>query len=409
MRELVLRSFRQFRTRRLESILICIAVALGVAVVTSVAAILALAQQAQADFEDELIAREVLLQPVEDDLDAFTTGGTDRLDVRVVGSIYSPSVELGFQDLEAARAAAPAVDYGYVRGFKTFSSDALGNDVLIASAVTPEYLPAARLEVMAGSLPSMSDFAEGRPVILLTPRFATLLGLEGNPVGQQVRFTGEDAPYTVVGLLPDIHEQLNVREAIVPYDPASGGRFRELRFAVDDAATLDEAVAQLQAFAQERWEGQVSVSSRRAASLRFLEQQQVRSLVIAVFACIAITVAALNIMGLMLARVLRRQRDIGINRSIGASRARVRNEVLAESLALGVSGGLLGLVGGYVLLRAYNAFLQTRVESFGVHVSYSLTAALIGLALALVLSLLFGLYPAVVASRVRIVDALRST
>lgn len=407
--EFVKPSLRQFRTQPLQSLLIVVAVALGVGVVTAVAALLDIGRQSQAQFDEELIARELTLQAVENDTSAFTSPGLTPVDVRQIGLVSDEPVTFTLEDLEAARNAAPSIDYAYLNAFKTFHNGALGEDFLVGSAVTADYIEAAGLEVTSGSLPTDSDFAENRRVMLVTPRVVERLQLTGDPIGQAVAFEREDEPYTIIGLLPDSEERFSVREIVVPYVQESGpfSSIRELKFAVEDADDLAQASAELEAFSRERWGERVSVSSRRANRQAFIERQRTRRFVIAIFASIALVVAALNIMTLMLARVLRRRREIGIQRSLGATRRQIRGRFLGEAFTLGLLGGILGMAAGYGFLSAYNSYLHAARDGFAVKVSFSFTAVIIGLALALLTSLLFGLYPAILASRLRIVEALR--
>ncbi|MDQ3398040.1 MAG: ABC transporter permease [Deinococcota bacterium] len=404
-------SLRQFRTRRLESVLITVAVALGVGVVTAVAAFLDIGRQQQARFGDMLFSREISLQARADDYRAFFTPGSAPAPAREIGLASDEAVALTLDDLARAREAAPSVDYAYIQDFRGFSLPDDGGFVQ-AYAVTQDYLAAAEVQVTSGSLPSESDFAEGGRVMLATPGLVERLGLEGDPLGQEVAFGFNEERYTIIGLLsePDPLEQGFSPDALVPFTPSPFGGVRELKFAVADAARLGEARAELEAFARGAWGERVSVSSNDFIG-EFSSQWRLVSLVIAAFASTGLVVAALNIMNLMLARVLRRHREIGINRSLGASRGLVRGQFLAEALLLGVLGGTLGVVAGYGLLAAFNSFMQAMMAGqpalTGPALSLSLPAVLVGLALAVGVSLLFGLYPAVMASKVRIVEALR--
>ena len=133
------------------------------------------------------------------------------------------------------------------------------------------------------------------------------------------------------------------------------------------------------------------------------------AVVIAAFASTALAAAALNIMNLMLARVLKRRHSIGILRSLGATRSQILWQFLNESLLLGALGGVLGVAAGYGLHTLFNNY-QTAAygEDYAVFlVPFPWLALPVGLGLALLTSLLFGFYPAYQASRLRPVEALR--
>lgn len=401
-------AMRRFRSRWVESLLIIMAIALGVSVLTAVIAIQDVSRRTEASFRTSLEARQVVIRSSANDFNAFHPPGVEPLDIRLLGSIYSPTVQFTFGDIQAIKAAAPSVDYGYARGRKAFQSDAW-DGVLAATSVSADYLTAARIRVTSGSPPSVTDFESERNVMLVTPRFAAALELEGQLVGQEVEFVGEDAPFIIVGLLPDTPEQpISLREALIPFR-AGAEPVNELWFAVEDPEKLPAAVSELEAFADSRWDGAVTVTTARDQSMAFLAQQRSRGLLIAFFAATALAVAAFNIMGLMLARVARRERDIGVGRSLGATRSAVSVDVLLEAASLGVLGSTVGVAAGYFLLGAYNGYLISTPGNFSVQIPFSTTAALSGAVLAVVLSVLAGFYPAILAARVRIVDALRGS
>ena len=195
--------------------------------------------------------------------------------------------------------------------------------------------------------------------------------------------------------------------SLIPYSPPpwDNGDPRELIFAVDDVANLDSARDQLAAFAQSTWGERITVSSNNFDDSQF----RLMNIVIASFASTALVAAALNIMNLMLARVLKRSHDIGIQRSLGATSGNIIWTFLSEALLLGILGGLLGIAAGYGLHKIYDTYQKTFYgEQFGfISSGFSPMAALIGFLIALAVSLLFGLYPAIRASKLRIIDALK--
>ena len=116
---------------------------------------------------------------------------------------------------------------------------------------------------------------------------------------------------------------------------------------------------------------------------------------------IGIVVGGVVIMNIMLMSVTERTREIGIRMAVGASRADIRRQFLAESVAVSALGGFLGLALGALL-----AWLVTTLSPLPARVSpWSISVAL---ALGAGVGVLFGVYPAARAARLDPIDALRS-
>lgn len=391
----------------LESLLIAAAVGAAVAAVT-VTANLALLTASLGEREGEqLYARQLTLRPKADDYEAFYTGA-QPLDVREVGPADAEAPTLERHHLEEAVRAAPSVETAYIEDWQGFSWGE--NDWFGVQAVTAGFQTAAGLAVSEGSLFTEADFAEARNVLLLSPLGAERLGLTGEVVGQEVTFGEGAGTFTVVGLLrlTEAADEDDFYEALMPWRPSPwGDDIREFFFVAPDAARVREAQAELRAYAEATWGEGVVVRSNADWFGQYAAQQRQRLAVLAVFASLGLLVAALNLTTLMLARVLRRQREIGVRRSLGATRAGIRNQFLGEALALGLLGGPLGVALGYGLFALYRAYTEGLYEGSGAHLTFSPWAALGALLGALAICLLFGLYPAASAARVRVADALK--
>ena len=193
---------RRFRSRPLQSLLTVLALTLGVAVVTAVAAFLEVGRQTQRAFAGSLWAREMTLQTREDDYSAFSD--PDAGLVREVGRENDAPVTLSAADMERAREAAPSVDYAYVT--TPTCNDMPDSDVPFDPlAVSPDYFPANGVTFVQGAGFSESDFREQRRVVVLSQRLAGLLRLGDDPVGQTVRARDCDslADFAVVGVMAD--------------------------------------------------------------------------------------------------------------------------------------------------------------------------------------------------------------
>ncbi len=258
-------AFRQFRSYPLQSVLIILAIALGVAVVTMVAASLQATNAQSAAQEDQLWSREIRMVEKKNDWAAFYQGGR-TVPVREVGLASDEKVVITLDDLQKAKEAAPAVNYAYLAEWATFSKaqkDGSMVNVEVASA-TADFVEAARLKVTKGSLPSDTDFAEQRKVMVLSSRGLEQLGVTEDVVGQTVElmsaFDGSPTQYTVIGILEKPKNNGGIEStSLVPYSPPTwnDGNPTELIFAVADAADLDAARDQLASFARNTW---VSVS-----------------------------------------------------------------------------------------------------------------------------------------------------
>jgi putative ABC transport system permease protein len=102
----------------------------------------------------------------------------------------------------------------------------------------------------------------------------------------------------------------------------------------------------------------------------------------------------------MLANILERTREIGVRRSLGARRRDIWQQFLIEALAISFVGGLIGVVFGFVVSRVVALYAEwnTFVTWNSIAMSFGVSAAV---------GLIFGLYPAVRASRLDPVEALR--
>jgi putative ABC transport system permease protein len=128
--------------------------------------------------------------------------------------------------------------------------------------------------------------------------------------------------------------------------------------------------------------------------------QTIFTYVMVAIAAISLLVGGIGIMNIVLATVLERTREIGIRRSIGARRFDIVRQFLTESVLISVGGGLLGIAFGFFLawLIARTAEWKTIVTTASVVIAFGVSV-LVGV--------VFGIYPAVKASRINPIDALR--
>lgn len=307
---------KPFRGRVLESLLIVVAVGVAVAAVTAVANMMALNRRFAGDYVQALYSRQITLKSKADDYEGFYQG-TVAADAREIGPKGSVAPQLELADLEAVKAAAPSVDYAYLEEPWGFDHQALNGNYLSVFKVTAEFQDAAALRVTGGSLLSASDFEKHDRVMLLSPLGVDKLKLAEPVVGQKVTFENGEGTYTVVGLIEQDEDDLY--EAVIPWAPSEWSEVSQLTFAVAEATDLPGAQSEIRAYADETWNGTMVVRSAQDMNRVYFEQQRTRTLITATFASLGLVTAALSIMSLILARVLRRGREIGVRRSLGAT------------------------------------------------------------------------------------------
>ena len=392
---------RQFRSYPLQSILIVLAVALGVGVVTAVAAFLTLGQRAERQLVDSLWAREITLQTRDDDL--FSATKEDGSLIHEVGRLGDEPITLTEADMERARASAPLVKYAYVTSPVGIDTSNISRDGVDFLAVSKDYLPANAIVVSEGSSFTDSDYAEQRDVALVSPRLVKLMDLS-DPLGEHVVGAWGDFNFEIIGVMADKGNP-DLPDVLVPFRPDAYNAMKPPTFVVEDMADVDEARAQLQAFARSTWGERVSVRSQDVDTYR--SQQSSTRLLIASLASLGLVSAALNIMNLLLARVFKNRRDTGILRTLGATRSTIRNRYLLDALVLGAVGGVVGVGLGYALLVVFNSYLAAADQTPLLAGSLSLLPLGVGFVSALVSSVVFSLYPALLAARSNVIESLR--
>ncbi|OUN21826.1 ABC transporter permease [Flavonifractor sp. An82] len=229
-----------------------------------------------------------------------------------------------------------------------------------------------------------------------------------DPVGKEITING--IPFTVVGVFAE-KDPNNMsgmdRYLLVPYTMkrvlSSDNMISDFVAKAKDSASTAKAVSLLQGYLDNLLgEGMGYVQSPNEWQEQSEEQDKMQQRFLGGIAAISLAVGGIGIMNIMLVTVTERTREIGIRKAIGAERRSIIAQFLIEACMICGIGGLFGIAAGYVgtLIVGKLSFKMILIPNAGVTVG----AFFISVALGVV----FGLYPAIKASGLQPVDALRA-
>ncbi len=387
---------------RLRTSLSVLGVVLGVAAVIAVMSV------------GEGAAREALAQ-----VEAL---GLDNLVARSSGGVSSTGAlrrGLTADDAERAATLVPGVAAAsplVLRYVKVSRSAASMNAPVLG--VRPGYEAILRLSVIGGRFLSVPDETTSARVCVIGAQMARQLFGYANPVGEHIRIL-EDY-YLVVGVLQErggtpqaaggalAWHDVN-QAALVPL-PALTGRtlalapgqpVEEVWLKLRDGSRAVETAAVFQRVLETaRSADAFSIVVPRELLVQRYRTQRTFSIVVGSVAALALLVGGIGIMNIMLTSVVERTREIGVRRTAGATRRDVRLQFLVEALLMTVGGGAAGIVVGGLASVAIATY-----AGWPTHVS--LLAVGLGVAVSLLVGLVFGLYPAMKAAALEPVDAMR--
>ncbi len=260
----------------------------------------------------------------------------------------------------------------------------------------------------------------GRRVVLSYGLWQRRFGSDPAIIGRTIPLGGE--PHTIIGVLARDFSFDPPADLYLPFqaDPNSTSHAHYFRSAarLRPGVSLATAKAALKLAAEEfkrAYPGALDPDS--TFSVQPMQQLMVRNVRTALYVlwgavgCVLL-IACANIANLLLARASRRSREIAIRSALGAGRGRIVRQLLAESLLLSLAGGILGLAAGVIGVRALLMVSPggiPRIGPSGAAVTLDATVLGFTLLLALATGILFGLAPALHASRADLNYTLKET
>jgi len=310
------------------------------------------------------------------------------------------------------------------------------NEVVSVGLVAGNFFDVLGVRAQAGRLLTAEDdkLKGGHPVAVLQYDFwRNRYAGKGDVIGSTIRLNG--TPFTVVGITAagfegtdsavptNLWVPVMMKTAITPtWDALEDERYAwfYLFGRLKPGMSREQAEAALRVLYRQRQEEELGgeffqkypdlkdrflkqtfnlvPASRGQSDLRQRFEQPL--IVLEWLVGFVLLIACANVASLLLARAAARQREIAIRTALGASRVQIVRQLLLESLILAVGGGVAGIALSAVLARALLRFLPFDPENLSLVTTPDLRILLFAAALTLTTAVVFGLVPALQASRV---------
>ena len=249
----------------------------------------------------------------------------------------------------------------------------------------------------------------GHVVVISYGLWQRRYGADPRIIGRTISLGNE--PYTIIGVLSRRFEPEEPSDLWLPFqfdpDSQNQGHYFQVVGKLRPGVTLNQANAQMKLAAAEfhrLYPDNWSQIDFVVKPLRDTIVGDVRSSLLVLLGAVSLVllIACANVANLLLVRAAGRKREFALRTALGATRARIVRQLLTESLMLAVSGGAAGLALGYAGVRTLLAISPAGLPRLGENgdaVSVDWRVLGFALALSLLTGIVFGLFPALSASR----------
>jgi len=277
--------------------------------------------------------------------------------------------------------------------------------------VSPGFFDAIGIPILGGRDFTDADRHDADPVVIVSQSLAQRMFPNQDAVNRRFLWTDpvmqfidvSTKPRRIVGIVADVDDENIVPGAALavyhPFDQEIGGGRLFVHARMDPYALVPSITRIIRELsADQPVERAATLADVRA---EVLAPDRLNALVFGGFATVALVIAVVGVAGVLAFSVSARTREFGIRLAVGSSPHHLLTRVLGEGAVIAAAGIVTGAIGGFLLARAVRAWIQD------VHVPGALPIA--GAAFVLVAAaILASLMPAARASRVDVIQALRS-
>jgi putative ABC transport system permease protein len=278
---------------------------------------------------------------------------------------------------------------------------------------TANFADVRNLDIAQGRFITPSDDEHRADVVFIGPELVTKFFPNEDPIGKTIRV--QTHTYEVIGVAEPLGSAFG--ESQDNYMIMPMGTYRKGWHTNNDWITIfvqapnaemmqaskDEARMLFRAWRHLPYDAPDNFAILGSDSIMALWHDLTGNLAFVAMALVSIflVVGGIVIMNIMLASVTERTREIGLRRALGARKKHILLQFLTESAVLAALGGLIGIMGAYLIV-----FLVKGLFSFPMETP--LTAVIVSLCLSTAVGLFFGIFPAMRAAKLDPIEALRA-
>lgn len=306
----------------------------------------------------------------------------------------------------------------YTKGVGTLTWGSNTYDTNISGS-TVGYLDVEGGEVDSGRFFTSEEERNLARVVVLGSTAKTELFGDSDPVGQRIKIN--KTAFEVVGVMKrrgtvafqDYDDQVFIPIITMQKLIAGVNNLGLIRAKVDNQENIPQAISDIQTTLRDRH----GITDKTGNSDDFTVQSAATALdllttitnalkyFLAAIAGLSLVVGGIGIMNIMLVSVTERTREIGLRKAVGANNLNIRVQFLFEAIIVTFLGGIIGIIGGVAVSYLISVVANYLKYDWAFVVSpYSIILAVV---VSVSVGLIFGLYPAIKASKLNPIEALR--
>lgn len=289
------------------------------------------------------------------------------------------------------------------------------SDSITVYGTTPSYYDVEELNLVLGRFLKTTDVDNNNYICVINETTATDLIGYLDCVGEEISLDG--MKFTVAGVLEDDDSSLTSvfssgsMVAYIPYttllrlSSSVSTDITEFYVSAADGSDTDTAETAITALLMERFEEDedaFTVSSQNVLEDTVSSITSILTGLLGGIAAISLIVGGIGIMNIMMVTVTERTREIGIRKAIGATRGVILRQFLMEAVVLCMIGCAIGIFLSWIVLQLASVVASSLSMSFAMNGR----VVLISIVFCFIIGIVFGLYPANKAAKMKPIDAL---